>query len=237
LINRKYRGFPFQWALPTSQLAFCIVLLWPLRGFYAWQLQVAIHAYRAPGTPAPSPNFPKLNAPIILDPLPMNLSESATLKKELREVSAAALNLPAGLVQAPYAILSSERREWRPRGVIFFQSWRAVSWPILCIPFWWLAGLSIEALSAARHSLLQPRIGWVGTCVAVLVFVSGAGISIGTLVDTSTHDDWTFILLGVGAALWALLGGSTIAARVVQWRIRKRLRLAGGGEAATQPTV
>lgn len=119
----------------------------------------------------------------------------------------------------------------------FFQSWRAVSWPILCIPFWWLAGLSIEALSAARHDLLQPRIGWAGTCVAVLVFVSGAGIAIGTLVDTSTHDDWTMILFGTGGALWAALGGLTIAARVVQWWIRRRLRRAGGGEAETQPAV
>lgn len=77
------------------------MLLWPLRYFYAWQLQVAIHVYRAPGTPAPLPQYPKLNSSIILDPLPMNLSESATLKKEQREVSVAALNLPAGLLQAP----------------------------------------------------------------------------------------------------------------------------------------
>jgi hypothetical protein len=172
-----------------------------------------------------------------LDPLPMNPNDSVTLRLEQRESAAAALNLPAGLVQAPYAMLSSENREWRPRGVLYFQSWRAASWPIFCIPFRWLAGLSIEALSASRHDLVQPRIGWAGACIGVLVFVSGAGIAIGTIVDKSTHNDWKLIYSGVGGALWAVLGGLTIAARVVQWRIRRRLRGAGSSEAVTQPTV
>jgi hypothetical protein len=196
-----------------------------------------MHAYRSPKTPAPLPNFPKLNSPVILDSLPMNLSESAPLTPQQREISAAARNMPAGVLQFRYAILSPGRREWAPRGVYFFHAWRAVSWPIISIPFWWLVGLSIEALSASRHDLIQPRIGWAGTCVAVLLFASGAVVAVGTLVDRSSHHAWTLILFGIGAALWAVLGGLTIAAPTVQRRIRRRLTGEASSTALTQPTV
>ena len=58
--------------------------------------------------------------------------------------------------------------------------------------------MSIEALSASRHDLIQPRIGWAGTRVAVLLFAAGVVVAVGTLVDRSSHDAWTLILFGIG---------------------------------------
>jgi hypothetical protein len=233
LSNGEHRGFPFRWALPIAQLAVCTVLLWPLRHFYAWQLQAAIHTYRSPSTTQP----PQWKLPVVIGSLPMDPSGSALVGLEKREVIAASLNLPAGLVQVPYAILSAEKREWSPRGVFFFQSWRAVSWPVICISFWRLAGLGIEALMAARQDPLRPRIGWVGKCVVALVFASGSWIALGVLIDETTHGVWQLIFFGLGGALRTVLSGLTIAGHVFQWRIRRRLKGVASSTPLTQPTV
>jgi hypothetical protein len=234
LIGSANRGFPYRWVLPIAQLAVCVVLLWPLRHFYAWQLQASIHAYRLPGASVP---LPELKSPVRIDSLPMNPRESAAVRLEEREISAAVLNLPAGILQLPYVILNPKKTEWLPRGVYFFQAWRAVSWPIICIPFWWLAGLGMEALMASRRNLLQPRIGWVDTCVAALVFASGILITVCVLCVSSLQADWRLVVFGTGGALWAVLSGLTIAARVAQWRIRRRSMRAVDGAPVTQPTA
>jgi hypothetical protein len=100
--------------------------------------------------------------------------------------------------------------------------WRSVSWPFFGIIFWWIAGRGIEALVASRRRLLSPVITWIE------VFVASVDVALGTLIlalflsgDRSGFVfPWPSAIAASG--LWILLGGTTIVARVAQWRIRRR---------------
>jgi hypothetical protein len=68
--------------------------------------------------------------------------------------------------------------------------------------------------------------------VASLVIALGLFLWAGFLSDASFRSDFIYPWpLGVAAsALWTFLSGATVAARLVQWRIRRQLR-AGPGTA------
>jgi hypothetical protein len=69
------------------------------------------------------------------------------------------LNLPVGIVQLPYVLAhpTPGGKQWVPRGMMF-TTWRALSWPIFGVFFWWFAGRGMDAFRAARKSILLPRI-------------------------------------------------------------------------------
>jgi len=138
------------------------------------------------------------------------------------------LNLPSGLVQWPYAILNPGSEEWRPRG-INLRTWRAMSWPIIGILFWWCAGRGIEALIAGRRRLVHPRITWPETVIAIVLFLF-CGITAVSLPLSGHHDrSFPLILWTLGSGIWALLAGLTIAARVLQWRLTSQMSAPGQG--------
>src|SRR5882672_606561 len=136
--------FPFRWVLPFGQLLLCTVLLWQARAFIAWEFGIR---------------------------LPM-LGSIGFIQSETALNAVAALNLPAGLIQLPYAILSQGHTNWIPAGVDF-KVWRAVTWPFIGLAFWWFPGRGIEALSAVKYGQLTPRIGWTETIVGFLVMAAG----------------------------------------------------------------
>src|SRR5260221_14109790 len=84
-------SFPFRWVLPFGQLMVCLVLLWQARGIVAWSF--GLH----------------------LPPLMLGTSGLDGGHAALRAV--AALNLPAGLIQLPYAIFSPSHTDWMPAGM------------------------------------------------------------------------------------------------------------------------
>jgi hypothetical protein len=88
--------------------------------------------------------------------------------------------------------------------------------------FWWLAGRGVDALVTARRKAITPRIGWTET---VLGFVLGAGGLVGVIAFLFTAGpdlyDRQLQLLMSAAGMWGLLGSLTVAARILQWRIRK----------------
>jgi hypothetical protein len=140
-------------------------------------------------------------------------------KNARRENVPAALNVPLGLLQLPYTILNPERQAWVPRGM-FFETWRAVSWPLIGIMFWWAAGRGLEALVAARRGIIRPRISWPEMGIASLFFVIFGGVAIFLTFDReSMRSDPNSAILLAGCGLWAILAGVTIAARIAQWRI------------------
>jgi len=61
-------------------------------------------------------------------------------------------------------ILNPSKEEWVPLGMDVI-TWRAISWPLLGILFWWSAGRGIEALIATRRGLVQPEISWVKAAI------------------------------------------------------------------------
>jgi hypothetical protein len=105
--------------------------------------------------------------------------------------------------------------------------WRAISWPVVGIVFWWIAGRSIEALAASRRRLLAPIIVWLEVLVASLVIAFSSALCVGFILDPSIREEFIYPwrLTAVAAGLWILLGAATISARVVQWRIRRQLRI------------
>jgi len=130
------------------------------------------------------------------------------------------LNFPVVVAQVPYLLVT--RREWLPQGMLI-EAWRALSWPLVGVLFWWLAGRGIDALSASFRSTLRPRLSWIEVTWAIVLLVVGVVTLIG--IVTSTPDDRRdkdFMALLYGGLLWGVLAGLTATARFRQWRIYKR---------------
>jgi len=158
---------------------------------------------------------------------PFDLSDEAIQRRikisEAREWAVAGLNLAGGLPDLTYAILSPEHTEWTPRGM-FFWTWRDLSWPIIGIFFWWLAGRSLEGLLFSRHKILLPKIRWWEVVVSLPALAFGAIWAVGLCIDQSARTEFPlWMLLAVFGSMWVVLGASTSLAYFVQWRLRKRL--------------
>jgi hypothetical protein len=190
----RHAPFPFRWVLPFGQLMVCVVLLWQARGIVAWSFGLHL-------------------------PLPM-LGTSGLDGGHAALRAAAALNLPAGLIQLPYDIFSPTHTEWMPAGMDS-TVWRAVTWPVIGLVFWWLPGRGIEALSAVKYRQLAPRIGWTETIAGFLVMAAGATILIGFLFAPPA-DRADLRKFAAAGGLWALLGGLSVVARIAQWRLRRK---------------
>ena len=218
-----HRPFPFRWALPFSQLLLCLVILWPVRQFLRFELIQSIHSYSGTTQSADTSNSEKINV-IVPPPTSKALQrgESSLTRWERRKVVPLALNFPVLIVQLPYIILSPNKTEWVPKGM-FFDAWRAMSWPFAGMFFWFFLGRGFEALSAARQSKVYPRISGIETSLALILFVIGVVILIGVLTSTpDDRSDTQFMALIAGGVLWGILALAPIVARFLQWRLAKR---------------
>jgi hypothetical protein len=189
-------SFPFQLLLPFGQFMVCAVLLWPSRGYIAWQF--GLHPPRILG--------------ILGGLTPLTQSKFTAI---------GVIDLPAALIQLPYAIFSAKHTLWHPPG-IDIQTWESVTVPLIGMVFWWLPGRALEALAAARHHVFKPRIGWVETVAGFLLMAGGVTLLIGCLVFSSPAERRELVWLALSGGMWALLGGVGFAARIVQWRLRRK---------------
>jgi len=216
---RVSRPLAFRWILPIAQLVLLVVILWPVRHELTQQLQDAIRFGRLSRTRAPTINEVLANViPERLTPEQKSEFKSFETRKWLPSV----LNLPSGLIQLPYVILSPSKDEWVPVG-LDLMTWRAISWPLLGFLFWWGAGRGIDALLAARHRRVQPRISWVEAAagIALFFFCAIAAICF-PIFGYNDHDpDFPVKLFSCGFGMWALLAGVVVLAKFRQWRIRK----------------
>jgi hypothetical protein len=135
--------------------------------------------------------------------------------------SVTALNLPGLIIQLPYVITSPDKREWMPADVDF-HVWRAITLPLFCLPFWWIAGRGIDALTALKHRQIAPRIRWPEVAIGSVWLAGGATLFIGFLVSPRSDKDINFTLFGASGGLWAMLGALSVIARFRQWRFRKK---------------
>ena len=145
---------------------------------------------------------------------------AGTRRETLLEVQ---LWTPA-LLNLPSAFLGLARNALVPKGMLL-ELWRSISWPFVGIIFWWLAGRGIEALAASQQRILSPLITWIEVFIA-FVIASSAALCLGFLLDPSTREEFIYPWRSavVAAGLWILLGAATIAARLMQWRIRRPLK-------------
>jgi hypothetical protein len=194
----------FRWVLPITQLVLCVVVLWPLRATLVQQVKHSIHAYQPLKTPSPKPSENQQFHILLLDP--MNPQQRWALEaSEKREWMPMILNLPSGLVQFPYVVLNPAKQDWIPREMDF-KTWRAISWPLVGILFWWSAGRGIEALLAARRNLVYPRIGWIETIVGAALFTFCGVAAICLPLYGGVDDDFPVKLWVAGSGTWANAG-------------------------------
>ena len=218
-------GFPFRWLLPMTQLLVCILLLqayWSnLRAQVLRLIQRFEQSLQGNDQPRPQPAMVLNVTPDVpASPQPV----------DPRLTAPAAFNLPVGFVQAPFVFFSPDKTEWAPEGMLLSE-WRAVTWPFIGIIFWWLAGRGLEAFSAAassrRYAIIRPPLHRIevtlGLCLLALGSAAGLLFALGHN-PLGLITDWVF---AAGAGLWAVLGAVIVAARLLQWRIRRRARIQG----------
>jgi len=211
---------PLRWIFPLAQLFLCAVILWPMRPMFNSQIRASLREYGISHEPAArNPVIPMLR--------PFDLSDPDVQRRikisEAREYAVVALNLPGGLPDLTCAILSPTHSGWNPKGMLMW-TWRDLSWPIIGIFFWWLAGRGIEALLSSRHRILLPKIRWWEIVVSLPAMAFGAIWAIGLCAGQIVRADFPlWMLLAVFGSMWFILGASTSLAYFVQWRLRRRL--------------
>ena len=212
---------PLRWIFPLAQLFLCSVILWPMRPMLVGQIRASLREYGiSHDTTARDPVARRLR------PFNLDLSDPDVQRRirisEAREWAVAALNIPGGLPDLTYAIVSPAHSEWIPRGM-FMWAWRDLSWPIVGIFFWWLAGRSVEALLFSRRKTLLPKIRWWEVVVSLPVLAFGAILAVGLCIGQSARTEFPFwMLLAVFGSIWLVLGGSTSLAYFVQRRLRRQ---------------
>ena len=211
------RVLPFRWIMPIAQLLVSFVFLWPVRGGIIWELKFAVHERHLSKAPPLSDEV----VAIIASQRPP--TQKSNIDSEKREWFPQVLNLPSGLIQLPYVMLSPSKQEWVPVG-LDFMTWRVISWPLLGLIFWWSAGRGIDALLAARRRLFQPKMTGVEAVIGSVCFAFCATAAICfPLFSGKQHDpDLPLTLFSIGFAMWAVLGGTVVLAKVLQWRMAKR---------------
>lgn len=119
-------------------------------------------------------------------------------------------------------------------GHVHVETWRDLSWPIIGILFWWLAGRSIEALLFSRHKILLPKITLWQVVVSLPAVAFGAIWAVGLCIDQSARTEFSlWLLLALFGGMWLVLGASTSLAYSVQWRLRRRLPSSTAEQART----
>jgi hypothetical protein len=188
----------FAWLLPVAQLLLCAAILWPIRLTIVHELHI----------PLP----PVIEQTMVAD------CQRWSPKQDFFLSSVVALNIPGGLIQLPYAMNTPTKREWSPKGMNDLL-WRAVTWPFLCIPFWWIAGRAIDGLTVVKHQLVRPRISSLETAIGSIWMALCALLFVGSLVMAGIKKDHALTRIAAGCGLWALLGALSLIARFRQKRL------------------
>lgn len=221
-MESDHRTLPLRWVLPVIQLLICLVCLWPSRYFLLFELSQSIKSYvpvRNSGTG--TNNSVEIEIPVLTPEQQQEADRTAKIEF-LRMRVPVMLNFPVAIAQLPYVLANPAKREWTPRTMLP-ETWRAISWPLAGILFWWCAGRGIEAMRSARKAAIYPRMTLIETAFAAVLVCIGLATLVGII--TSTPDDRRdvqFLALIAGGSIWGILASFTVIARILQWRILKR---------------
>ena len=140
------------------------------------------------------------------------------------------LDLPGGLLQLPITIARADKTDWHPPGIEGFL-WSAISWPVLALVFWWMAGRAVEALHALGNLQIRPRITLVEAIVAGVFMAGGAVLVVGLGIEyrTRVYKEFTAAVFVAAGGLWTLLGSLSVVARFRQWRLRRTIARSSTG--------
>jgi len=86
--------------------------------------------------------------------------------------------------------------------------WRALSWPIFCLPFWWLAGRGLDSFFASLASNgTKQRIPWFEAWGFAMLGIIILVLCFGLAVMTNSHDEFPAMRwLFVPGILWFISG-------------------------------
>ncbi len=103
-------------------------------------------------------------------------------------------------------------------------TWRDMSWPIIGVFFWWLAGYSVEALLFSRYKILKPKVRAWQVVASLPAMGLGAALAGLMLFDQSARKEFDYwMTIAAFGGMWVALGATTSLAYFVQWRLRRRL--------------
>src|ERR1051326_4751698 len=186
----------FAWLLPVAQLLLCAAFLWPIRLTIVHELRISLP--------------PFIEKTMVAD------CQRWSPKQDLFLGASVALNIPAGIIQMPFSM-----SKWAPKGMNDLV-WRAISWPFVCIPFWWIAGRAIDALTVVKHRSLMPRISLIESVIGSIWVVIGALLFLMFLIMAAFKKDPELIRIAAAGGLWTLLGALSLIARFRQNRLREQ---------------
>src|SRR5277367_540452 len=121
-MRRELRVPPFRWIFPLVQLFLCTVILWPMRSMLVGQIRTSLREYGISHDSAAKIPVMRRLRPFNLDPADPDVQRRIRIS-EAREWAVAAVNMPGGLPDMTYAILSPVHSEWIPRGMLMW-AWR-----------------------------------------------------------------------------------------------------------------
>jgi hypothetical protein len=203
---KNRNGLSFRLGLPLGQLALCALILWPTRGYIFYELGL-------PEWTQGTPLLVRFGGP--------TMAAFAGWSQQSGMQTVNAINLPAAVFHLPYAIFSTSHQVWTP-GHVDARVWQAITYPILGLVFWWVAGRGVDALLAAARKQLAPKISWPETIIGFLLAAGGAVFVLAFVFGGGEdRSNGELQILATLAGMWAGLGALTVAARFVQWRMRE----------------
>ena len=211
--------------LPLTQLVICYAALWPTRNQVVFETGLALRAMRF----ARTDNTPQIDSEepifsVIVVPPSSEQEKRAEARQKMAEILTRVpevLNTPVMFAQMPYVVLNPKKKEWVPRGFML-ETWRALTWPLAGLVFWWMAARGICAYAGTRRKVLEPRLSRIEIGIAGILFCLGPVAVVGFI--TSTPDDRAdhmFMSLLAGTLLWGVLSVFSLIAGTRQWRMRR----------------
>jgi hypothetical protein len=221
---------PYRLILPILQLVICWVVLFPLRDMFVSQFR------QARTVPGMQQNRLENNASFSgrrdedakknsqpargwyrVEVISRSREELERMRDaEIRLTIPAALNGPVALLDAPFRMMQSPAQ---PDGQPF-KLWRALIYPLIGMLFWWIAGRGIEAAIAAKRKIISPRLGPPEVLVNGLILFVASIVAVITVHEQSATNR-TATVIAIGAGIWAVLSFVGVAARLMQWRVRR----------------
>jgi len=213
-VFRRCGKTTFRWTLPLTQVVVCGLVLWPLRGDLIPRVEASFASYWSGKVPEQTVRFSSCA-----------LTDEQYCQEQnegIRLCAPPSVNLPFLLFPFSWGVLSEEYSgPWAPEG-LDYKIWWAVSSPFTGIFFWWVAGRGIDALLAARKGTIFPRIRTAEAVLGAIWAAFGMWFAVmAVLPDSGESGTNPCDILGVGGALWTLLGSAIVTAWLIQHRVQK----------------
>jgi hypothetical protein len=147
--------------------------------------------------------------------LPRNRLLSFSLESVTRQHShtITAINIPAIFIEILVSLPTSWPSSWHPPQ-LSMDSWRSLTFPIFCLPAWWLVGRGIDGL------LGRKRLHWAtlstGSVLFVLFVIGFVGITFSMSAEERADSHWVLW----GLAFWIL----AFSVLPLTWFLRRPFR-------------